>query len=96
VLAAGVPAPYSKRIGTKRHETARTGNRTHCTLLIAVRLNQKFVGLQAFHDLIVLWYCVFKMHVHWVFVTKYRRGVFTKDVIDDLRTIFTGVCIGFG
>ncbi|MFC3333475.1 hypothetical protein ACFOEM_13680 [Paenalcaligenes hominis] len=23
------------------------------------------------------------MHVHLVFVTKYRRGVFTKDVLDD-------------
>jgi putative transposase len=28
-----------------------------------------------------------------VFVTKYRRGVFTKEVIDDLRGIFAGVCI---
>ncbi len=39
--------------------------------------------------------CVFKMHVHLVFVTKYRRGVFTKEVIDDLREIFTGVCADF-
>ena len=22
------------------------------------------------------------MHVHWVFVTKYRRGVFTKEVLE--------------
>ncbi|MEZ2623225.1 transposase [Paenalcaligenes hominis] len=28
-------------------------------------------------------HCVFNMHVHLVFVTKYRRGVFTKDVLDD-------------
>lgn len=27
------------------------------------------------------------MHVHLVFVTKYRRGVFTKEVIDDLREV---------
>ena len=27
--------------------------------------------------------CVFNMHVHLVFVIKYRRGVFTKDVLDD-------------
>ena len=40
-------------------------------------------------------HCVFKMHVHLVFVTKYRRGVFTKEVIDDLREIFTGVCADF-
>jgi putative transposase len=29
-------------------------------------------------------------------VTKYRRGVFTKEAIDDLSTIFTGVCLYFG
>ena len=40
-------------------------------------------------------HCVFKMHVHLVFVTKYRRGVFTKEVIDDLRNIFTNVCLDF-
>jgi putative transposase len=34
--------------------------------------------------------------VHGVFVTKYRRGVFTKEAIDDLRTIFAGVCLDFG
>ncbi len=33
------------------------------------------------------------MHVH--LLTKYRRGVFTKEVIDDLREIFTGVCADF-
>ncbi|MHB8252695.1 MAG: IS200/IS605 family transposase [Acidiferrobacter sp.] len=37
-------------------------------------------------------HCVFSMHIHLVFVTKYRRGVFTKEVIDDLRGIFVGVC----
>lgn len=36
------------------------------------------------------------MHVHLVFVTKYRREVFTRDVLDDLRAIFNGVCIDFG
>jgi putative transposase len=33
--------------------------------------------------------------VHLVFVTKYRRGVFTKIVIDDLRDVFDGVCKDF-
>ena len=28
-------------------------------------------------------------------MTKYRRGVFTKEVIDDLRGIFTKVCLDF-
>lgn len=40
-------------------------------------------------------HCVFKMHVHLVFVTKYRRGVFTKAILDDLRTIFSNVCSDF-
>jgi len=35
------------------------------------------------------------MHVHWVFVTKYRRGVFTAQILHDLRSIFTGVCSDF-
>lgn len=40
-------------------------------------------------------HCVFKMHVHLVFVTKYRRGVFTKAVLDDLQEIFASVCTDF-
>ena len=39
--------------------------------------------------------CVFLMHVHLVFVTKYRREVFTKAILDDLRGIFTRVCADF-
>lgn len=35
------------------------------------------------------------MHVHLVFVTKYRRGVFTKEILDDLRGIFAKVCTDF-
>jgi putative transposase len=35
------------------------------------------------------------MHVHLVFVTKYRRGVFTKAVLDDLQEIFAKVCTDF-
>ena len=35
------------------------------------------------------------MHVHLVFVTKYRRGVFTKEVIEDLREVFKSVCADF-
>lgn len=35
------------------------------------------------------------MHVHLVFVTKYRRGVFTQAVLDDLRSIFASVCADF-
>ena len=35
------------------------------------------------------------MHVHLVFVTKYRRGVFTKEILDDLRPMFASVCTDF-
>jgi putative transposase len=40
-------------------------------------------------------HCVFLMHVHLVFVTKYRHGVFTRAVLNDLRGIFTKVCWDF-
>ena len=40
-------------------------------------------------------HCVFLMHVHLVFVTKYRREVFTKAILDNLRQVFTSVCIDF-
>jgi len=36
------------------------------------------------------------MHIHLVFVTKYRREVFTKEILDELRPIFSSVCIDFG
>ena len=39
---------------------------------------------------------VFNLHVHLVFITKYRRGVFTKIILDDLREIFDRVCKDFG
>ena len=40
-------------------------------------------------------HCVSKMHVHLVFVTKYRREVFSKAVLDDLHLIFASVCADF-
>jgi len=36
--------------------------------------------------------CVFKLHVHLVFVAKYRRRVFDARAIDVLRDIFADVC----
>jgi putative transposase len=35
------------------------------------------------------------MHVHLVFVTKYRRKVFTKIILQDLQKVFTEVCADF-
>jgi putative transposase len=43
-------------------------------------------------------HCVFNffnLHVHLVFVTKYRRAVFTQAILDELERIFTSVCIDF-
>ncbi|CAN7401481.1 IS200/IS605 family transposase [Trinickia sp. LjRoot230] len=40
-------------------------------------------------------HCVFLIHAHLVFVTKYRRGVFTKEIIDDLHVVFASVCADF-
>jgi len=35
------------------------------------------------------------MHVHLVFITKYRKAIFSKDDIDELHTIFAGICDSF-
>ena len=39
--------------------------------------------------------CVFLLHVHLVFVTKYRRKVFTKEILADLKNIFSSICNDF-
>src|SRR5271168_3561075 len=39
--------------------------------------------------------CVFAMHVHLVFVTKYRRKVFTQKVMKELKLIFISICKDF-
>ena len=35
------------------------------------------------------------MHIHLVFVTKYRRKIFTASILNTLRTIFENVCQDF-
>lgn len=40
-------------------------------------------------------HCVFNLHAHLVFVTKYRRKVFNHDTLTALRTIFNHVCEKF-
>ncbi len=39
--------------------------------------------------------CVFALHVHLVFLAKYRRHVFDGAAIEELRGIFTKVCADF-
>ena len=38
---------------------------------------------------------VYNLHVHLVFVAKYRGKVFTKEILDDIRGIFESVCTDF-
>jgi putative transposase len=38
---------------------------------------------------------VFALHVHLVFVTKYRRRVFDRDALQRLQAIFEKVCRDF-
>ena len=40
-------------------------------------------------------HCSYNLHVHLVFVTKYRRKVFTARIINELKTIFETVCLQF-
>ena len=40
-------------------------------------------------------HCVFALHVHLVFVTKYRRDVLSELAIRDLSVIFAKVCKDF-
>ncbi len=40
-------------------------------------------------------HCVFNLHIHLVFIAKYRRAVFTKEVLDDMKVIFSDVCNDF-
>jgi putative transposase len=40
-------------------------------------------------------HCVFNLHVHLVFVTKYRRRVFTKTILDRMEDVLKTVCMDF-
>jgi len=40
-------------------------------------------------------HCVFAMHVHLVFVTRYRRKVFDGDAIERLRAMMGKICEDF-
>ena len=41
-------------------------------------------------------HCVFACHAHLVFVTKYRRGVFTNEMLTRCEELASEVCEGFG
>lgn len=39
--------------------------------------------------------CVFLMHCHLVFVTKYRRGVLNAKILIRMKEIFTNICTDY-
>ena len=73
---------------------ARTSAAAHIAPLFAAWHNLEFIDLQEFHVFHYTWPprknnvirrgrpCVFKIHVHLVFVTKHRRGIFNDVCID--------------
>lgn len=40
-------------------------------------------------------HCVFSLHVHLVFVTKFRRGVLEQKHLDAMEAVFRSVCEDF-
>lgn len=40
-------------------------------------------------------HCVFEMHVHLVFLTKYRKDVLTAAMLESLNGLFSKVCADF-
>ena len=40
-------------------------------------------------------HCVFNLHIHLVFVTKYRKKIFNATAINILNIIFAEVCSDF-
>jgi putative transposase len=40
-------------------------------------------------------HCVFGLHAHLVFVTRYRRGVFTGEHLTAMRPVLAAVCADF-
>ena len=40
-------------------------------------------------------HCIFSLHAHLVFVTKYRRGVFKAQHLEALREAFAKICADF-
>jgi len=37
-------------------------------------------------------HCIYSLHAHIVFVTKYRRKVINKEILAELKSIFTRLC----
>ena len=76
----------------------------HSLMLGLIGAKLKLEGLAPDHEESMLWpmppvnelrqgrHCVFNLHVHLVFVTKYRRKCFDENALSQLTTIFADVC----
>lgn len=40
-------------------------------------------------------HCVYQLHAHLVFVTKYRKNVFKKNILNDMEIVFKKICEDF-
>ena len=38
-------------------------------------------------------HCTCNLHVHLVFVVKYRKKIFTAEILKDLKIIFEAICL---
>jgi putative transposase len=94
--------------GFVEHKTTGSREPTHITNLFAVRSKQfEWVALPSQPDARLIWsmanandfqhgrHVVFAMHVHLVFVMKYRRCTLDGEAIEQLRQIFSKVCTDF-
>src|SRR5579872_2797931 len=76
--------------------------------MLVRRLDSKFKSPSLYHvKYFILWSmskstdlrrgrtCVFALHIHLVFVAKFRRKVFTKEILIQTREIFKSVCRDF-
>lgn len=66
-------------------------------------LDSQFEGFDCFHGSTIIKnnelrhgrHCVFALHVHLVFVTKYRRGVFKAEHMAAMQRIMASICKDF-
>ena len=63
--------------------------------LVAKRNSKEAVLSRTLPDIRHGRHCVFLLHVHLVFVTKYRRNVLNQDMIAELKDVFESVCKDF-
>src|ERR1700746_695211 len=89
---------------TKRHAPAK---RTNCMPVERLVFSWYLSSLRIFMALIYTLsmtntndfrtgrHCVFALHVHLVFVTKYRRKVLSAAAHETLRELFTRICEDF-